>query len=191
MWTIMLCFLLLTSPMSLHRSACQTYSIYSSSWSPACRREKLSETEWGVRVETECGWDNMEPHGTQILLSLPCANLSGETKVAMLGQSLYIKSCKPGQLTLVWEMGGDKRGGSWECVCWVTEGKRKGKCVCVCEGLSCRKIGKACLSVQVLQCLCNISLWFHMMTNWTPGGKVCAIALKGYARKCQACGLHE
>lgn len=131
MWTIMLCFLLLTSPMSLHRSACQTYSIYSSSWSPACRREKLSETEWGVRVETECGWDNMEPHGTQILLSLPCANLSGETKVAMLGQSLYIKSCKPGQLTLVWEMGGDKRGGSWECVCWVTEGKRKGKCVCV------------------------------------------------------------
>ncbi|CAB1454964.1 unnamed protein product [Pleuronectes platessa] len=28
----------------------------------------------------------------------------------MLGQSLYIKSCWPGQLTLVWEMGGDKRG---------------------------------------------------------------------------------
>lgn len=49
----------------------------------------------------------------------------------MLGQSLYIKSRRPGQLTLVWEMGGDKRGGSWECVCWVTEGKRKGKCVCV------------------------------------------------------------
>ncbi|TNN37684.1 hypothetical protein EYF80_052154 [Liparis tanakae] len=35
-------------------------------------------------------------------------------KVAVLGQSLYIKSRRPGQLTLVWEMGGDKRGGSWE-----------------------------------------------------------------------------
>lgn len=48
----------------------------------------------------------------------------------MLGQSLYIKNCRSGQLTLVWS--GDKRGGSQECVCWVTEGKQKGKYVCVC-----------------------------------------------------------
>lgn len=49
----------------------------------------------------------------------------------MLGQSLYIKSHRPGQLTLVWEMGGDKRGGSWWSVRWVTEGKGKGKCLCM------------------------------------------------------------
>lgn len=74
----------------------------------------------------------------------------------MLGQSLYIKSRRPGQLTLVWEMGGDKRGGSWECVCWVAEGKGKGECVCAC--LSCREIGKKCLSVCVFKCVCALSV---------------------------------
>uniref|UniRef100_A0AAV2MQW1 Uncharacterized protein n=1 Tax=Knipowitschia caucasica TaxID=637954 RepID=A0AAV2MQW1_KNICA len=65
-------------------------------------------------AQRKSGRDNAEPCGAQLPLSLPCVNLSGETEVAMLGQSLYIKSRGPGQLTLVWEMGGDKRGGSWE-----------------------------------------------------------------------------
>ena len=62
--------------------------------------------------DRERGRDNVGLQQSWLSLSLPCVNLSGETEVAMLGQSLYIKSCGPGQLTLVWEMGGDKRGGS-------------------------------------------------------------------------------
>lgn len=94
-------------------------------------------------------------------MSLPCVNLSGETEVAMLGQNLYIKSRRPGQLTLVWEMGGDKRGGSWECVCWVTEGKGKGKCVCVCVCVSAgKRWGK-----NVCQCVCFSVFVLYLFVN--------------------------
>lgn len=73
----------------------------------------------------------------------------------MLGQSIYIKSRRSGQLTLVWEMGGDRRGGSWERVCWVTEGKGKGKW-CVFQLGRDRK--RMFVSVYISVCLCFIYL---------------------------------
>ena len=104
----------------------------------------------------------------------------------MLGQSLYIKSRRPGQLTLVWEMGGDKRGGSCDCVCWVTEGKGKGKCVCVC--LCCRDMERMFVSACVFHCVCVLSVCKCTQWHTTPCGKVCTIGLRSYAKKRPACG---
>lgn len=68
----------------------------------------------------------------------------------MLGQSLYIKSRGPGQLTLGlgrWEV---TRGvGVGRVYAGVTEGRGKGKCLCV---FCAAEIERECLSACIAKC---------------------------------------
>lgn len=155
MWTLTVCFLSLTSPMSLHRSACQTYSICSSSWSPVCRREELSETEWEVRVETESAagitWSHMELQflcPCLVLISLerqrwPCWVKAFTSRAAGLDSWPWSGR---------WEVTGEVGVG---CVYVGLQGAReRGNGVC----LSCRKIWKGCLSECTFQSVCALSV---------------------------------
>lgn len=144
--------------MSLHRSACQTYSICSSSWSPVCRREELSETEWEVRVETEeSGWDNMEPRRAQFLC--PCLVLISLERQRWPCWVKASTSRAAGLDSWPWS-------GRWEVTREVGVGsvyaglrrarERGNVCVCVLRRDRKRMFVSVCVCVSV--CLCFICL---------------------------------
>lgn len=141
--------------MSLHRSACQTYSICNSSWSPVCRHANLSETKWEVSRDAERGWDNMEPGRAQFLC--PCLvliSLERQRWPCWVKASTSRATCLD---SWPWS-------GRWEVTREVGVGsvyaglqrarERGNVCVCLC----CREIGKECLSAGV--CISVFACWY-------------------------------
>lgn len=134
--------------MSLHRSACQTYSICNSSWSPLCRHAKLSETEWEVSRDGERGWDNMESQllcPCLVLISLerqrwPCWVKASTSRATGLDSWPW-----SGRWEVTREVGvGSAYAGLQRA------GERGNISVCLCYS----EIGKECLSGVVYQSVC-------------------------------------
>lgn len=140
--------------MSLHRSACQTYSICNSAWSPVCRHAKLSETKWEVSRDVERGWDNMEPRRARFLC--PCLvliSLERQRWPCWVKASTSRATCLDSwPWSGRWEV--TREVGVGSAYAGLQRARERGNvCVCLC----CREIGKECLSVGV--CISVLVYW--------------------------------